>query len=118
MLFFLVFLFSIQSIWDQNSIHINQRVYAKQDQPIYMSYSENESSYDEEKADWNNEELWISQNLYHKAVFLWYKTTRRRVKKKLSVVSSLSVEVKSLLAKNCCGFLPMPSEAENKGTEV
>lgn len=89
LLFFLVFLFSIQSIWDQNSIHINQRVYAKQDQPIYMSSSGNESSYNEKKADWNNEELWISQNLSHKAVFLLYQTARRRVKKKLSMVSSL-----------------------------
>lgn len=50
-LFPLDFLFSIQSIWDQNSIHINQHAYAKQDQPIYMSYSENENGYSEEKAD-------------------------------------------------------------------
>lgn len=83
-----------------------------------MSYSENESGYNEEKADCNNEELWISQNLYHKAVFLIYKTTGRRVKKKPSMVSSLPVEVKCPLAKNRCGFLPMPSEAGNKGTEV
>lgn len=113
--FSLVFLVSIQSIWDKNSIHINQHAYAKQDQPIYMSHLENESSYGEEKAEI------MKQHGFHRtctrgSVSVTPKHQKKR--KKETVSDILAVEVKSPLPKSCCEFLSMPSWTRDKRTEA
>lgn len=110
----LVFLFSIQSIWDQNSIHTNHRAYAKQHQPIYMSHSEKEGGCDEEKAYWDHKALWVSQTLQHKAAFCHAKPQEGKLKRELPRLSSLPLSVELLYPKGAVDFCLCPAQQEIK----
>ena len=110
--FSLVFLFSISSIWDQNSIPINQHAYAKQDQPICMSLSGNESGQIINIMDFTELEP-------RGPVSVISNHQKQSKEEPLGDISLAShCRGGSPLPKRGCGFLSPPSSTRDKGTEA